>query len=131
MKMQEIFDKAVGSLLAQGQRSVSYDPDTAVSTKCMYRSSVGCCAIGHLIPDEIYKPGMDEGSSDVMSLICKYPEIKPLIWPEDAENQAMGSFFLRDLQDAHDTGAPQTWPNQFRSLAARYGLEYKFDSIPV
>jgi hypothetical protein len=91
---QELFEKAVNGLLAQGVPS--YDS----SRSCMYRGLNGTkCAIGHLIPDELYDPGF-EGTSfmDVGATFTqtRYQKMRTLI-------QQMGfdkptTTFLRDLQ---------------------------------
>ncbi len=55
---QELFDLAVAHLYLQGA------PSTRVSeidghTECLYRSEVGSCAVGWLIPNSVYEPAIE------------------------------------------------------------------------
>ena len=59
MNAQEIFDTVVTHLLTQGVRSANGDI-------CLYRGPNGTsCAVGCLIPDEMYEPEMDTGYSAI------------------------------------------------------------------
>lgn len=50
---QETFDRVAKHLLKQNKKSVN-------GTQCMYRSSDGLqCALGCLIPDELYVPSLE------------------------------------------------------------------------
>lgn len=54
MTRQEIFDKALAHLRVQGCQAIE------ANTTCLYRTSSGLkCAIGALIPDEVYTPDME------------------------------------------------------------------------
>jgi hypothetical protein len=58
MEEQEIFDKVATHLFTQGCRS-AVDPD-ALFGACLYRGPNGMsCAVGVLIPDELYDPEME------------------------------------------------------------------------
>ncbi len=58
MTKQEIFDKVKAHLLAQGKRAVNGDGN------CMYRGMDGTkCAVGCLIPDELYTPLLENHSA--------------------------------------------------------------------
>lgn len=61
MTPQEIFDTVATHLFAQGERAIAMEPDTDI---CAYRTSDGKkCAVGCLIPDELYDPGMEGHSA--------------------------------------------------------------------
>lgn len=52
---QQLFDKIVSGLRAQGEPSVDEDG------MCAYRGTGGCkCAAGQVIPDDDYRPWMDD-----------------------------------------------------------------------
>lgn len=56
MNAQEIFDTVFTKLYEQGKQSV--DPE--LPHTCMYRGPDGMkCAAGFLIPDELYRPEME------------------------------------------------------------------------
>lgn len=124
MTLQEIFNKAVGSLLKQGARSESEFNDRR---KCAYRSDVGCCAVGHLIPDEIYRYEMDaNASTSVLNLLQDFPEVNNFILADNVTRD-VSEIFLVDLQHIHDTSDPCEWPDQLKRIAERYDLVWKFD----
>ena len=119
MTAQEIFDKAVGALLAQKKKSWSTELE-----KCVYRTDCGLkCAVGHLIPDELYTSSMEVGPSGVKTLLDRYPNLEPVILPSDMEgSEAEG--FLIDLQGVHDHSI--CWDQSYRRLAKQYGLKWNF-----
>lgn len=83
---QEIFDTVVTFLVKQGKR--------AVELGCMYRTEDGLkCAVGCLIPDELYKDEMEKPG--VVSLLNSFPELDFLKPHVD---------LLVSLQSAHDNG---------------------------
>lgn len=121
MTAQEIFDFVWTKLREQGRGSASEDGGT-----CFYRSSDGHlkCAIGHLIPDDLYKPEM-EGIS-VRRILDRFPELN-IILSEDLIYWNID--FLYHLQDAHD-GASVTGGmfveclrEQMKSVAERFKLD--------
>lgn len=114
MTRQEVFDAAVGGVLAQGRPSISED-----GKQCLYRGPDGAkCAAGHLIPDELYRPSFETQSIDVIAA-----EALPF------ETSAS---FLMQLQAAHDAAAGDDhqgicpFLDQFRDealdIARDYGL---------
>jgi hypothetical protein len=100
--MQETFEKVSRHLFEQGRPSVE-------SGTCLYRGPNGTkCAIGCLIPDELYVPDMDGGY--VATALLKY-------WPSLQSQFDMGwsyetwvRFFTR-LQRAHDSNP--TWSSSY------------------
>jgi hypothetical protein len=88
MNRQEAFDTVVEHLFKQGRRSVN---DKGF---CSYRGNNGTmCAVGVLIPDELYNPAMDVDGQDIET-VCKNFKV-----PAVVKNNLplMGS-----LQSAHD-----------------------------
>jgi len=116
---QEVFDTVVSALIKQGHPSI----DT--SGGCLYRGPDGLkCAIGHLIPDNVYTPDMENVSADHLAF---------------TKTLGVDVKFVEDLQRAHDGGScftfdpigtdapdstPTDWLAQFRSLASRIADHY-------
>ena len=95
---QEVFDYVIGHLVRQGGRSVS-----ASGTDCRYRGSDGSkCAVGVLIPDEVYNDVM-EGDS-VGGLIENFPRECLITGIKKHKD------ILNGLQNMHDSIS--TWQNQ-------------------
>jgi hypothetical protein len=115
MNNQEIFDKVVTHLITQGvpSRIQMQDSDTAV---CMYRGDAGTkCAIGCLIPDDLYDPvlesrsvrsfyGMSVGHSDfhmTREQFAKFQAVTKSI-VERLGIESSQEAFLAELQHTHD-----------------------------
>ena len=95
---QEIFDHVTPLLFAQGQRSMYHDVNGEPT--CAYRGEGGLrCAIGHIIPDELYNPNI-EGSSAISEEL-KGVLGKIIMTPFLNIHAGLGRF-LADLQDVHD-----------------------------
>lgn len=120
MTDQEIFDKVLNHLRAQGHRA------TNDAGKCVYRASNGdMCAVGCLIADGAYKADMEGGG--VYRLLSKWPSALGLtIGPHDHK-------LLQDLQAAHDVHMPRVgfdsptaadWECEMEEIARKYGLVY-------
>ena len=95
---QEVFDYVIGHLVRQGSRSVS-----AGGTDCRYRGSDGSkCAVGCLIPDELYVWRMEWSS---LSGLCEH-------FPDVCAKTGIKRHndILKCLQHMHDS--PSTWQNQ-------------------
>lgn len=118
MRAQEIFDKAVGALLKQGKKSKA-------GGACLYRSSHGCCAIGHLIPDELYDEDMDAGGVGVNDLLSQYPRLQDILLPCDLSSRFAEKFLIR-LQYVHDMYVVDEWREGFQKVAAEYQLKWNF-----
>lgn len=91
---QGLFDLIVSKVLEQGM------PSADEGGYCMYRGIEGRkCAIGHLIPDDIYDSKM-EGSFDTLKNYLKYRS-------DNTSNELYlilldHGVLLSDLQNAHD-----------------------------
>lgn len=127
MTRQEIFDTVATHLITQGRRAWT-------GTNCMYLAPNGDrCAIGCLIPDDLYTPEMEGSGVD-----CFYDR-------EDADGQAIDAFIgtlerlgidenddvtrnlLVGLQSVHDRDT--NWPDPrpaLRDVAGKFGLEARF-----
>ncbi len=119
MNRQEIFDTVAKHLLTQNRQSV-----TLICT-CLYRGPEGLkCAIGCLIPDELYKPAIER--HPVFSLICK-PERLGYTQQQQADLAKLGftkdnELFLTRLQKIHDNYKPEEWHACLKTLAKIYNL---------
>lgn len=107
MTPQEAFDIAAKGIQAQGGRSVDEDD------VCLYRGPNGCkCAVGHLIPDDLYDPKMEKNP---IECLLRRRRIR-------AHFAGLDACFLSDLQSTHDNYEYRDWPAAMRRLAKRYGL---------
>jgi hypothetical protein len=89
---QEAFDKVVVHLSTMKGRSINKENGNF----CSYRTPEGNrCAIGALIPDELYVLQMDIEGLNVKSLIQRYENIYELFEYCDVR-------FLQELQSYHD-----------------------------
>jgi len=106
---QDIFNIAANGLLKQGKTSKN-------SSSCMYRGPNGLkCAIGMLIPDELYEEGF-EGKSASSSGV-----IKALV--EAGVPYTVGyKDFLDNLQDVHDDHQTGDWERELVNFAHHYDL---------
>jgi hypothetical protein len=101
MTRQEILDIVAPALINQGCQSYS----TSLNT-CVYRGPNGTkCAVGHLIPDEIYNDDMEGLNVKSLSGIDGVPEYF-------RDNKILK--FLSDLQMLHDD--IDSWHNIRKSL---------------
>jgi hypothetical protein len=111
---QMAFDTAARHLLTQNEKSMT--PESA--HLCAYRGVNGRkCAIGALIPDNLYHAGL-EGRSVVRNA-SGLQALNPMLGrPTDDEDKA----FLIYLQKVHDVWTPPMWPRKLRDLAAQFKL---------
>jgi len=122
MTKQEMFDKVLDHLRAQGKRSHEKGKG------CLYRGPNGLrCAIGALIPDEAYDEAIDLGGIGVFDLPSEIKEACGI----DIENNRLAS----DLQELHDD--PTNWDQsgfnrlgemEAKEIAKVYKLKY---SLPA
>lgn len=114
---QEVFDASVAGLAAQGFEQSRAFMEERGTFSCAYRGTENRrCAIGHLIPDEVYKPGMENLS--MYAFIQSYPEEVELIFGDSVDGD-----FLNELQHAHDRGfTPVEMKSNLQGLASKFGL---------
>ena len=116
MTRQEIFDKVVAHFAVQREAAAEYGV-------CMYRTPDGRkCAIGALIPDEVYSRSLE--NKFVRTLLLEFPDIMRASGLSDGD-----VCFLFALQDVHDSIASSNKPflnyfsHRMRLLAATYKLD--------
>lgn len=110
----EIVELVTKHLLAQGKRSKE-----AGTLKCLYRGPHGLrCAIGCLIPDELYKDWFDDQGYVDLTIAAAAG-----IGGEDLD-------LARRLQTIHDEVDVEQWPaklEEVRQLVVSGGAGYRFD----
>lgn len=114
-ELQKIFDRAVGGILKQGRASITIDINDR--PQCMYRGYNDTkCAVGHLIPDDIYDPKMEIG---IVVLCGENLKIRELF-------KDVNINMLRALQRAHDNSNEIRFVDDFKikafDVAAYYSL---------
>lgn len=110
MNSQEIFDKVAEHLLTQNCRSVK--KDALGMYPCVYRTTEGLkCAIGCLIPEELYDPLME--GLPVETLLRGFIELREYV-PEVS--------LAKSLQTVHDLHPPEAWRDELKSVAWQYRL---------
>lgn len=113
MTLQESFNHICRNLISATRPSV-YRDFTIEETRCQYRGEDGAkCAVGWLIPDDLYDPHM-EGKS-VLRLFVDHPELQ-----EEPTLKAWTSYLLCELQEMHDEAAtswhhPMDWGSIMRA----------------
>lgn len=116
MTRQEIFDTVVRHLYSMPHRAM-------LKGNCAYRSDDGLkCAVGCLIPDEIYDPKME--TFDILRLMVEWETLPAFFCSENIG-------LLIKLQSAHDftanwksnSGGPsEAMARELTEVATRYGL---------
>lgn len=115
MTKQEIFDKVVNHLLTQNKQCSVEDASYANGLKCLYRGPNGLkCAIGCLIPDELYCPEME--GLRAMNVITSY----------DIEELTGYEYFANALQEIHDNYEPRFWSQKLKEVAKDHCLEFNY-----
>jgi hypothetical protein len=115
MNNQQAFDTMVQHLRKQRQKSRNSGCGT-----CLYRGPDGLkCAVGVLIPDELYSKEMEGQAIDrlLISERNTFPELSKLF---DGVNELL----LDGMQDIHDFHEPDRWESHFKSIADEYNLNY-------
>lgn len=111
LTLQEIFDKVAHHLLTQNKRATGES-----DTFCMYRTPEGLkCAVGCLIPDELYNKKIEGKSIGTLFLECVLPGI---------ENTAKSCTLLWELRRLHDNYGPILWPEKLTQLARDFNLQW-------
>jgi hypothetical protein len=107
MTPQKLFDKVAEHLLTQGKKSVK-------NSSCQYRGSRGTsCAIGCLIPDELYDDEIEGLAVDDLSY-----DLRKACGIVGKKTIALAC----DLQLVHDKPMACEWPERLRQTALKHGL---------
>jgi hypothetical protein len=118
MTKQEIFNKVYAHLIAQGNRARA--PGRSGLMKCAYRASDGgMCAIGCLIPDELYKRELEEYSVDEPPVLDVLRQAGVLLADENIP-------FFGALQAAHDgnTSPSDLWTDAMKMFLKEIAFDY-------
>lgn len=115
---QEVFDKVVSHLRAQGERSISKDKD------CLYRGPGGLkCAAGVMIEDSEYSPRM-EGIE--IGAILRFKDLGP----GSLKNRLSKSVnLLEEMQAIHDLFDVKDWEHDFQRVAQKFSLTLSPPSV--
>lgn len=120
MNKQEVFNKVAEHLLTQAQRSISLDKF------CLYRGPNGLmCAVGCLIPDEVYTADIEgEGVEGMLRILSPHAELlaKHGLTEDNVD-------LLANLQRLHDKVPVERWSRKLELLALHYDLNYKVEVI--
>lgn len=108
MTKQQIFDKIADHLLTQN--AVCTGP--ADNSMCMYRLDGMSCAIGCLIPDELYSKKLE--GKEVSNRI-----VREVLKKADIVNEGR---FLVHFQQMHDYFFPVQWADALLEIARTYKL---------
>lgn len=117
---QAAFTKAYLGLLHQGVASV--EQRGALSPKCLYRADNGNkCAVGHLIPDALYVPELENVAiSDPSAVMTR---VLNELFPG---HDKLFLEFLCEMQVAHDSvlknNGINDWCGRMGEIADNYGL---------
>jgi hypothetical protein len=118
MSMQEIFNKVATHLLRQGQRSTDERDD------CAYRGQGGLsCAVGCLIPDELYSPEFEYRQ------VRKLPLDVLEACGVDLDKFSEQLRLLAMLQTIHDNVEPRGWEIALRECARSLKLAWNIDPV--
>jgi hypothetical protein len=134
---QEIFDTVLFGLRAQGVASVSVKVygDGDESVECMYRGDSGTkCAAGMLLPDEAYRPEMEDvAATQAQDTVNRFQQGKLAVWPVllAAGVPPTAASLVQWMQIAHDDYMPRTkgdsmqvWEARMRCIALQFNLHY-------
>lgn len=130
MTNQQIFDKVAKHLLAQGRRSTAPDGHS-----CQYRGQEGrSCAVGCLIPDDIYDKRIEAIAVSVLSGDIKNTDGSFVTYTKADQAYLAGVLLasglkpenaklLGCLQQVHDCADPASWKAELKQVARRFRLK--------
>ena len=111
MNKQEIFTEIVTHLLKQNAKAMDEEEH------CMYRGSNGTmCAVGCLIPDELYNEKME--GDRIGEVLAENPKLQNFF---DLDEE--GEQLLRHCQSVHDGYDPEDWKKLLEGLAKDFDLK--------
>lgn len=108
MTKQEIFDKIADHLLTQNAQCT----EPGYNAMCRYRLDNMSCAIGCLIPDELYSKKLE--GKEVTNRI-----VREVLKKADIVNEGR---FLVNFQQMHDYFLPVDWSDELLAIAKTYKL---------
>ena len=115
MIYQQHFNKVWDYFITK-ENPKSYDSTTGY---CLYRGPNGTrCAIGILIPDKLYNPGMEKSSID--SVLTNFPKLADYLESKSMEDRV----FMYKLQSCHDDPiTKESMKQKLVELASEYNLQ--------
>lgn len=121
MNTQEAFTTAARHLLTQKERAIKSNFNNLLVSMCAYRGEDGKkCAVGCLIPDELYLKEME--GWPVRRLVIDFPSIASLFKDVDVS-------LLKKLQFLHDDPIETPhWSIQLRHFAKEFDLKWELES---
>lgn len=124
MTAQEIFTKVATHLLTQKQRARDVHPNGAESP-CRYRTAAGLsCAVGCLIPEDLYDPRIEGTILNGVIDRARDGELPPALASFVLAELEPHHTMLWNLQHIHDQWNPETeWHECLAGEAHRLGLE--------
>ena len=130
MTEQKIFDSVLAHLRKQGKASLN------AKGKCAYRGEGGtACAVGCLIPDELYDPRIENWTVEsILGLrangagACENEAYREVLARIAGHLGQENEYLLAALQEAHDhmlakSGLP-AWERAMERVAGYFGLVY-------
>lgn len=112
---QELFDYITTNLLKQGEKS-----EDKKRFVCLFRDSNGRkCAVGWVIPDDLYSPELEilGTASNVANCFFRI---------DQTVRHELLNPIVAELQSIHDLGPAANWKQEFRKLANKKGLTCNF-----
>ena len=122
MNLQTIFTKVKDHLLKQNRKCF----EEGEGERCMYRQGELSCAVGVLIPDEVYHSKMEHQPVDI--LLEENKGFKDLFEFESydmvtlIDRQKVG--LLKELQEIHDEDFVWCWEIQLKKLSKEFDLDW-------
>lgn len=123
---QEVFNKVATHLFTQGRQAADEDSHGLGGISCRYRASDGTrCAVGVLIPDEVYDSEME--GQDVGSLLLGLGDVSPaypaLTWLVPLRS------LLDNLQDVHDFDFNWRSDKEMREALREVAQRHRLDAL--
>lgn len=130
MKLQETFDKILKHLRTQGHPCML----STGKGRCVYRNDAGeSCAVGCLIPDEMYKPKLEEFSATL--LLARGDSLSAYLNTLHEDRPGMNfDLFLAACQRAHDGDALKRqveWRESMNRAMSQIAYQYYLHYTPV
>jgi hypothetical protein len=115
---QSFYDAVCAHLVAQGKRCYQ------AGVGCLYRGPEGLkCAIGAVIPDDIYTPEMDRNDGfTALGLYTDFPEVQPYIPNMDLAISLQHVHDIPDTWDTHYGGLSKQGKDSLEGIAKRFKL---------
>ena len=111
MSINEIFYKVEKHLLKQNEQA-------KVRNRCKYRTSSGLsCAVGCLIPDEMYRNKIENRPVGDLPLNI----LEPIVGVQYTKRERKLNL-LDDLQEMHDTILPEKWPTVLADIKNAFNI---------